>query len=205
MLDLHTFTGGTSDHAAADLAMRISTDGGKTWSDDTTVVQHEGGNNVMSVSLLRLADGRIALFYLNKQSLEDCRPMLRFSKDECASFSDPTVCITDEIGYYVLNNDRAVQLASGRLILPVALHNKPGQEKPDWAGRVMCYLSDDVGKTWRRSKSTLIRHSPKGDRITIQEPGVVQLENGRLMMFCRTDAGSQYIAWSPMEGIRGRS
>ncbi|MCH7728792.1 MAG: exo-alpha-sialidase [Planctomycetes bacterium] len=194
------FTGGTSDHAAADLAMRISKDGGSSWSDDKIVVRHEGGNNVMSVSLLRLADGRIALFYLRKQSLEDCRPIMRISNDQCATFSEAKMCINDEVGYYVMNNDRAVQLKSGRLVLPVALHNKPGQEKPDWAGRVMCYLSDDLGKSWRRSKSTLIANSPKNERVTVQEPGIVQMKDGRLMMFCRTNAGSQYIAWSRDQG-----
>ncbi|HIL70012.1 MAG TPA: exo-alpha-sialidase, partial [Verrucomicrobia bacterium] len=149
------FTGGSSDHAAADLAMRSSDDGGKTWSDDKIVVRREGGSNVMSVSLLRLSDRRIALFYLSKRSLEDCRPMLRISTDECRSFGEATLCIPEKQGYYVLNNDRALQLESGRLILPVALHNEPGQEKPDWAGRVMCYFSDDVGKTWRKSLTTL--------------------------------------------------
>ncbi len=126
--------------------------------------------------------------------------MMRISSDECASFSEATVCIRDEVGYYVLNNDRAAQLKSGRLLLPVALHNKPGQQKPDWAGRVMCYLSDDVGKTWRRSTTTLRGRLPNGNRVTTQEPGVVQLTDGRLMMFCRTDAGSQYTAFSRDEG-----
>jgi len=106
------------------------------------------------------------------------------------------MCITDEIGYYVMNNDRAVQLKSGRIVLPVAMHNKPGQEKPDWAGRLMCYLSDDAGKSWRRSKSTLVGRAPDGKRITVQEPGVVELTDGRIMMFCRTDGGSQFISYS---------
>jgi len=190
------FTGGTSDHAAADLAMRTSKDGGQTWSDDRILVHHEDGGNVMSVSLLRLAGGEIALFYLDKRSLTDCRPTMRVSRDEAATFGPPVTCITDEVGYYVMNNDRAVQLESGRIVLPVALHNRPEQRKADWAGRVMCYLSDDAGKSWRRSKTTLIGHNPSGKRITVQEPGVVELANGRLMMFCRTNAGSQYVSWS---------
>lgn len=194
------FTGGTSDHAAADLAMRTSADGGRSWSDDQIVVPRTSGSNVMSVSLLRLVDGRIALFYLRKESLANCRPLMRLSSDECATFSEPTTCINDEVGYYVLNNDRAVQLASGRLVLPVALHNKPGQKEPDWAGRVMCYLSDDTGKTWRRSQSTLTGFAPGGQRVTVQEPGVVQLNDGRLMMFCRTGSGSQYVAYSSDQG-----
>src|SRR5215208_4045184 len=52
------FTGGTGDAAAAVLAYRASADGGKTWTDeDDVVVRNEGRQNVMSVSLLRLADG----------------------------------------------------------------------------------------------------------------------------------------------------
>ncbi len=194
------FTGGTADHSTADLVMRVSQDGGKSWSDDQIVVRHEGGQNVMSVSLLRLADQRIALFYARKESLEDCRPLMRISSDEAATFGPPTTCITDEVGYYVLNNDRVVQLGGGRLVVPVALHNKPGQEKPDWAGRVMCYLSDDVGQTWRRSQSVLEGRSPEGERVTVQEPGVVELKDGRLMMLCRTNAGSQYVAYSQDQG-----
>ncbi|MFV2065707.1 MAG: sialidase family protein [Pirellulales bacterium] len=194
------FTGGSSDHSAADLAMRISSDGGQTWSDDQIVVRREQTGNVMSVSLLRLSDGRIALFYVRKRSLEDCRPMLRISEDEATTFGPPTLCIADQVGYYVLNNDRVVELSDGRLVMPVALHNVPGAENPDWAGRVMCYLSDDTGKTWRRSKTTLLGHAAEGKRVTVQEPGVVALRDGRLMMFCRTNAGSQFISYSVDRG-----
>jgi sialidase-1 len=189
------FTGGGDDDAAADLAMRTSSDRGKTWSEDAIVIPRTGGMNVMSVSLLRLASGEIALFYLRKTSEEDCRPMMCLSTDEAKTWSEPKCCITDEVGYYVLNNDRAVQLQSGRLVLPVAWHQGPGKPR-DWAAIDMCYLSDDNGKTWRRSKDTFKAFTPDGKRVTLQEPGVVELKDGRLMMFIRTDAGSQYICHS---------
>ena len=189
------FRGGSSDHATADLAMRISNDSGKRWSDDKIVVRCTGGLNVMSVSLLRLDNGEIALFYLRKTSKEDCRPLMCISNDEAKTWSRPIVCITDEVGYYVLNNDRAVQLRRGRLILPVAWHQGPGQSW-DRAGVIMCYLSDDNGKSWRRSQDTFKGYAPDGRRITFQEPGVVELNDGRLIMFMRTDAGSQYICFS---------
>jgi Neuraminidase (sialidase) len=193
------FTGGSGDHAAADLAMRTSDDGGRSWSDDRIVVRRTGGLNVMSVSLLRLANGQIALFYLRKTSEEDCRPLMCISTDEAKTWSRPTVCITDEVGYYVLNNDRAVQLRAGRLILPVAWHQGPEQDR-DTAGIIMCYLSDDNGKTWRRSKDSFKGYGPNGRRITVQEPGVVELKDGRLMMFMRTNAGSQYVCHSQDAG-----
>ncbi len=193
------FTGGSGDHAAADLAMRISGDEGVSWSDDRIVVQRPGGLNVMSVSLLCLANEQIALFYLRKTSKEDCRPLMCISTDEAATWSEPTVCITDKVGYYVLNNDRAVQLRSGRIILPVAWHQGPGQPR-DTAGVIMCYLSDDNGKTFRRSKDSFKGYAPGGRRITVQEPGVIELKDGRLMMFMRTNAASQYISYSQDDG-----
>jgi sialidase-1 len=193
------FTGGSGDHARADLVMRLSNGNGAHWSDPQVVVQKIGGLNVMSVSLLRLANGEIALFYLRKTSREDCRPVVCVSTDETGTWSTPEVCITDEVGYYVLNNDRAVQLRSGRLILPVAWHQGPGQPR-DTAGVIMCYLSDDNAKTWRRSTDSFKGYAPNGQRITVQEPGVVELKDGRLMMFVRTNAGSQYICHSPDGG-----
>ena len=80
---------GTSAHddAAADLAQRFSADGGETWSEPEVVVENPA-RNVMSVSLLRLADGRIAFLYLVKSDVPghpgfvDCRPWIRFSADE---------------------------------------------------------------------------------------------------------------------------
>lgn len=189
------FTGGRSDHAAADLVMRTSQDNGDHWSEAQIVVGQAGGLNVMSVSLLRLAGGEIALFYLRKTSKEDCRPLMRLSTDEAKTWSEPTICIPDEVGYYVLNNDRAVQLKSGRLVLPVAWHQGPGKAR-DSAGVIMCYLSDDHGKSWRRSKDSFKGYDPSGQRIIVQEPGVVELADGRLMMYIRTNADSQYICHS---------
>jgi hypothetical protein len=191
------FTGGGGDHSTACLAARFSGDGGCTWTaKDRVVVANEGTWNVMSVSLLRLADGRIAMFYLRKNSLLDCRPLMRISTDEAQSWTAPTSCIEDQVGYYVMNNDRAVQLKSGRIVLPVCLHNLPSYAKPDWAGILMCYLSDDGGRTWRRGKSRLQGRAAGGKRITLQEPGVAELKDGRLLMFARTDSGSQYLSHS---------
>ena len=191
------FSGGGGDHDRASIVARVSSDDGRTWAaEDVEIVANEGGWNVMSVSLLRLQNGTVALFYIRKNSLSDCRPCMRISTDEGQTWSEPTVCITDEVGYYVLNNDRAVQLKSGRLVLPVALHNKSSYPKPDWSGHIMCYLSDNNGKSWRRSKSVMTATDKAGKRLIAQEPGVVELKDGRLMMFVRSNAGSQLISFS---------
>jgi Neuraminidase (sialidase) len=72
-------------------------------------------------------------------------------------------------------------------------------------GLVSCYLSDDNGRTWRRSKQSLYAKRDDDRPIVTQEPGVVELSDGRLLMFIRTDAGVQYFSrsadggetWSP--------
>ena len=195
------FTDGSSDHASAFLASRISNDGGQRWSDkDAIILSNEGGFNIMSVSLLRLINGQIAMFYLRKNSMEDCRPWMRISTDEALTWSEPIEVIADQVGYYVLNNDRAIQLKSGRLICPVALHHLPEYEQPDWKGLLMCYVSDDSGMTWKRSASVLKGTNPNGSRTTFQEPGVIELKDRRLMMWVRSDGGSQYLSWSEDEG-----
>jgi len=190
------FTGGGSDHDAATIAARYSSDHGLTWTpDDRTLVGREGNMNAMSVSLLRLQDQRLALFYLRKNSLADCHPYLRYSSDEGATWTQPLSAIA-EPGYYVLNNDRVVQLKSGRLVMPVALH-QPIDGKFSPRGVAITYVSDDTGRTWRR---TAVLNPPPADtgawRAGFQEPGVVELKDGRLWMFIRTQMGSQYVSYS---------
>ncbi len=197
------FTGGGGDNASAHLASRVSSDEGKTWSsEDALVLENEGGENVMSVSLLRLADGRIALLYLRKNSWDDCRPWLRFSEDEAKTWSEPVEVVPESlIGYYVVNNDRLVQLSDGRLVIPAARHNDPSMEKFSGQGVLVCFLSDDGGRTWRKSRTEWDGTPAPGDdvasgRTTLQEPGVVERKDGSLLMFARTNGGSQFFSES---------
>ncbi|MEX2568556.1 MAG: sialidase family protein [Cyclobacteriaceae bacterium] len=191
------FTGASaSDFGSAYLAARYSADDGQTWtSESKTVVSNDGGMNVMSVSLLRLQDGNIALFYARKNSINDCIPLMRISKDEGENWSDPISCITDRKGYFVLNNNRVLQLENGRLIMPVALHESLEEDDFNEKGRLFTYFSDDNGVTWQAGKEV---RNPKN--VTLQEPGLVSLKNGKLMMIIRTDEGVQFVAFSKNSG-----
>jgi sialidase-1 len=192
----HYFGNSADDHAHAYLAGRYSSDKGRTWTkEDVKIIDQEGTMNVMSVSLLRLQNGDIAFFYLRKNSTTDCIPMIRISNDEAKTWSEPSRCITDKEGYFVLNNNRVIQLKNGRLLLAVAMHGMPGDEKFHSVGRLWSYYSDDNGKTWTASAEV----ANPGNIVT-QEPGLIELKNSKIMMFVRTTAGVQYYSWSKDKG-----
>ncbi|MCF0235089.1 MAG: exo-alpha-sialidase [Thermoguttaceae bacterium] len=111
------------DLAVSRLVSRISYDDGDSWSEEDEIVFEDVDEvaNVMSVSLARLRDNTIALFYLINASPGDCRPFVRYSFDEGRKWTPPREIIR-EPSYNVVNNDRVIQLDDGRLILPVARH-----------------------------------------------------------------------------------
>lgn len=184
------------DHSPAYLAARFSNDGGKTWtSEDLKVVEREGTMNVMSVSLLRLKNGKIALFYLKKNSETDCIPMVRFSNDEAKTWSDPVPCITDKKGYFVLNNNRVIQLKNGRILMAVNLYNIAEGSILN-KGSLWSYYSDDNGLTWKSGVEV-----PNPDKFLTQEPGIVELKNKDILMIIRSNPGVQCISYSKDKGV----
>jgi hypothetical protein len=199
------FTGGGGDESAADLAMQTSADGGRTWSPMRILVRNEGKCNVMSVSLLRLKSGELLLFYLRKDSeATSCNLFVRRSRDELASVGDP-VRVTSLDGYHVVNNDRVVQLSSGRLIVPAALHtgfDAAGKKVTPFVGQgvPIAYYSDDDGRTWKKDATAIPATNQR--KLTLQENGVVELTDGRLWMTMRTAHGFQYGCYSTDRGQR---
>jgi len=198
-----------SDVATATISARFSSDGGKTWSKrDKLLVDNEGECNVMSPSLLRLKDGRIALFYLRTNNFHDCRMYMRTSGDEGKSWSESTQCINAP-GYFVVNNDRVMRLANGRIVIPAAYHRPKLEANPsswdawDFRAITLFYYSDDEGLTWNESRDwwSLPVYSESG----MQEPGVIELSDGHLYAWARTDTGKQWetesfdsaVTWSP--------
>ncbi len=188
------FYGGAADESPARIVRIHSDDQGRTWSAPVTVVENVGGNNVMSVSLLRLASGKLAMFYLLKNSWIDCRPHLRISADEGETWSEAKR-ILDAPGYFVMNNDRVIQTAKGRLMAPLAFHRSRGSDPHssksfDARAIDLWIYSDDEGSTWTESASWWAIPVRSGSGL--QEPGVVELEDGSLFSWCRTDQGAQY-------------
>jgi len=183
-----------SDFAGCDIAA-IFYDG-KSWSEPKILFSATefDTKNIMSVSLLRLAENDIALFFLirdPKDGKSDIRAHISHSLDEGTTWSHPVCCIADP-GYNVTNNDRVIQLKNGRLLIPCSLHkNYASDQKFNSRGSVRFVCSDDLGETWRKLGGIYDSES-RFDEAGYQEPGVIELEDGRLFCWSRTDMGRQY-------------
>ena len=196
----HYRNGGGADNAPADLRMRTSHDGGLTWTAESELFVDGEGRNVMSVSCLRERGGDVLVFYLDrpaKTKMRDGIKVIRTS-DEGRTWSMPVSVVAGDCahGYSVLNNSRVIQLKSGRIVVPLCLHcDADGKE--DWSGKLYCCLSDDGGRTWRSNRQPpFAAFDAKGRRVKTQEPGVVELKDGKVLMWTRTDAGTQWVSLS---------
>ena len=193
------FTGGKTDAAASHIALRRSKDGGKSWSTaDEILVENEAKINTMSVSLLRLKSGDILLGYLTRETHQDMPFYVRRSRDEGMTWSDrlmATSPVSQDEKYFIVNNERMIQISAGRIIVPAAFHPK-GTER----GRIIVFYSDDNGYEWKRSRSILDTPDPEDLWTGLQEPGVVELKDGKLLMWMRTELGSQLYSYSNDKG-----
>jgi len=190
------FTAG-HDHSPSEIWARTSDDGGYTWGQPWILQDNIGRCNVMSVSLLRLHSGAILFGFLVKNdAVDDCRLYVRRSVDDGATWASP-VLATDLPTYHVVNNDRLIQLSSGRLLAPAA-RSADSRHR----GQSGCYYSDDDGLTWMRPLEWLDAPGAAG----AQEPGVVECPDGSVWMYVRTSLAAIYASrstdgglhWSPL-------
>jgi sialidase-1 len=192
-IDFHGPAG--SDWANAQISAMYSRDQGRTWGGKFTLQQNIGKMNVMEPDLLRLRSGKVLFLFCRKNSEADCAPMVRISADDAATFSPPQpMPITPSPSYTGFNHDRAIQLKSGRILMPV-FYTPDYRIQKHLLTRV--YSSDDDGLHWR--PSTTIVDIPES-KAGAQEPGVVELKDGRVMMWIRNSTGHIYKCSSKDRG-----
>ena len=177
---------------------RISHDGGRTWGDPFSMQRNFARLGTLQPSLLRLKDNRILFGYntLNNYQGQDLRSFdahfyVRYSGDEARTWSDP-FCATLYPGFHTVNPDHVIQLSSGRIVVPSEwTHEMGGGE----AGHAvcLCYYTDD-GYTWIRSRNFVDTGK------TTEEPSIVGLKDGRLLMVFRNRMGYVGRAYSPDQG-----
>ncbi len=197
------------DDMDADIVALYSNDNGETFGASKVLFTKEelDAKNIMSVSMLRIDEDTIAVFYMVRMGFHDLRAVIRLSKDEGRTFAAAKYCINYP-GYFVVNNDRIIRLSNGRILIPAAYHRCIGPDPIAWEsfngkGVARFFYSDDIGKTFHESPEFGALNVPT--KTGLQEPGIIELDDGHLYCYCRTDLGFQYeshsydfgMSWEP--------
>jgi hypothetical protein len=183
-----------------------SRDGGRTWQEQGRMQMEWRLSGMISdggITFLRLQDGRLA--FLAHRHVEGLHggglPVISFSRDDGQTWT-PARTIGDPLaapkpggggeGVWYVMNDRMIQMASGRLVVPVS-HMPQGTGTYEGDRNLgLCFLSDDAGVTWQRSR----KPADLADARGMAEPCVAELADGRLLMLARTGSGCNYASFS---------
>ena len=130
---------------------------------------------------------RYFFFFTVWNSNTDRRIYMKRSRDECETWSEPTQ-VSTLTGFHCINNDHAIQLSSGRILVPT--HRGEFYGKGDHF-QAFCYYSDDDGHTWQASEEKM--DLPKRGA---EEPSIVELKDGSLLAVMRTSMGRVYKSYS---------
>lgn len=159
-----------------------STDGGYTWGDSwVTLKKQEGNVNLMCSSCHYMANGDLAILYIEKFPGEIAHVLIRRSQDYGRSWDEP-VCITEEpLGYSILSSAvNGLHLSNGRFV--VAINYSYTSKECYGSDRSVSYIacSDDDGYTWKKSATSVTLPN------AALEPVVAELADGNLIMTMRT-------------------
>jgi sialidase-1 len=197
LLGYGRWTSNGDDFGPAEIWSKTSHDDGQTWGEDRLLVPNEGKVTTFEVGFVRLQSGGILMSYCVKNSTEDCSICFRRSLDEGKTWTDRVQYKIPPpyTGYTGINNNRLIQLKSGRLLLAAY---------DGWVrGTVIlsfAIYSDDDGKTWQKSTDVDVRAIAPENKYGADEPAVVELKDGRVMMLIRTDLGFIGKAYSTDRG-----
>lgn len=191
-------TGGGFDDSPCDIAMIRTSDEGETWSDPVLIAEASfyGVKNIMSVSGMILRDGSVCWFFLIKEN-DGSSTIGKSVSSDGVNFV-PSRCDCKFLrNYYVINNDRFIRLADGRIAAPAAKHDVGLGS----AGRNFTYgydpavdvilVSDDDGDSFTCLKPRISLNCTQNNGCGMQEPGLLE-QNGYYYLWARTYLGCQY-------------
>ncbi len=199
---------GSEDDDSCDIAALFSFDNGESFTDSKILVKAEdfGVKNLMSVTLRRMNNGDLGLFFLKKELNGNSEIILCRSDDEGKSFYKATKCVPIIFpSYYVINNCRVLKTNDGKWFIPVASHrkgtNSNGELDFDYYAFCTVYCSEDDGESWYELPEKFVNPVPNSE-TGLQEPGIAELDNGTLYAYFRTDGMCQYESFSADCGKR---
>ena len=195
---------------------KASDDAGRTWGSPENLVDAPGRPiKGIHITMLRLKSGRWGLVYATRDVPEgrpgrDGGTVFRTSGDG-RTWSEP---VTVERRFGICCSGHAIVLSGGRIVVPIFkwISAEPtGAAESSNAASLSysySYVSDDEGKTWIQSLSELFVSFYRA-AYDLEEPAVVELKDGRLLMHLRSQLGRMYrsisrdqgVSWSRPEGM----
>ena len=145
------------DDAACDVAGLLSYDGGRSFvplQEPLATAAELHTQNIMSVSLCRLPDGTLCLFYLAKFGPRSAVYLKRAKEGGGLSFGPPELCVPQKRNiYYVVNNARVTLSPQGEVLQSggigpsseIKMHLRCYRERPDVGGVVHAHPPTATG------------------------------------------------------------
>jgi hypothetical protein len=179
--------------------LRISSDGGTTWESPGTFLPDSGLDSAPTGAFTCTERGTLVAAFSNKAGRAnwDWDPELKDSPgarlptcvvrslDDGETWQDVQTLHEEWTG---ANRD-IIQTSDGRLVFTsMKLRHQPGRHT------CLTYFSDDDGKTWQ--PSNVIDLGGNGHHDGVTEATLVELEDGRLLKYMRTNWGQFWRALS---------
>lgn len=192
-----------NDDAPCNIAGMISDDDGKTFkhlNHYLAKASDHGVQNIMCASLLRLDNGELCLFYLCKVGVCSSFYLRRATADE-THFGEPECCVElRDDTYYVINNCRICKRSDGSLIIPAANHqvisDEKGKRRNGGFAKARFFGADANGRNPHILCNNVEMPYPSFSSTGLQEPGAIELPDGRIYSYYRTDLGFQFESFS---------
>ncbi len=199
------------------LLIKSSSDAGRSWGEPWMLVDGAGKQVTgFHATVVCLKSGRLGLIHSTRPETgghpgRDGGTVMFFrtSDDQGHSWSEPVLI---DAHFAMCCSGHAVVLANGRIVAPVFKWISPftGNEAEAWImpdgepsptfSYSFAYVSDDEGQSWTKSLSELYI-SKRRAAYDLEEPTVVELKDGKLLMHLRNQTGRIYRSWSADGGI----
>lgn len=188
------------DEAPSDIAMIRSSDEGESFTDTPIIIARAasfGVKNIMSVSGLKLKDGRLAFYYLIKEN-DGSSSLGRAISSDGVNFTNERIPVDTYKAFYVINNDRIERFADGRIVIPVSqFFSEDGFGRLSGPSTTMVWVSEDDGSSFKVLPGIRLTHNANVNiGFGLQEPGIIELSPGFSWMWMRTGACYQYQSFS---------
>ena len=186
------------DHASCDIALITSKDEGEHWSEPRIIAPASffGTKNVMSVSSLVQNNGDLAFYFLIKEN-DFSTTLGRALSPDGEHFTLQRCRFDCKPAFYVINNDRLVRQKSGRILAPAAYitaeKNRAHTQTKEIAPYMTTLLySDDDGASFQSVGWEYTSDDSVNGYYGLQEPGIIEYEDGSLFYWMRTNYGCQF-------------